>query len=301
MEESKKASSTNTLRDVESDCDENDGNYDVDEESINMQPQLTDSLDIAMQEALRYAINPDEFQNVQKEITIQTRFAVIDWISRVADKLQYSRETLFNSVALLDHVLVKIAVTKKEIQLYTATCLWMSTKLYETKNRDLSIFVKVCHGEDEPLYQQDDFISTEQNIVQTLNGNIEFPTPETFVQALHIDMDLTDFITYSNFFLDVSLTSNEFAKYPPQFVAAAALVLGAAGSKRSFNIYKLMRLVYLDNPSIIFDISLQLCNFSSMAVNQSKGRNYAIYSQQVSIPLPEVVENATQYIKNYGS
>ena len=90
MEESKKTSSTNTLRDIESDSsDENDDNYDVDEESINMQIQLTDSLNIAMQEAPRYAINPDEFQNIQKEITIQTRFAVIDWISRVADKLQY--------------------------------------------------------------------------------------------------------------------------------------------------------------------------------------------------------------------
>lgn len=275
---------------------ESDEDQDSSEDTSNIdQLQNTQSASLltTMREAPKYIIPSSDFYKLQTEITSQTRLAVVDWIFRVIDRVRYSRETFFNSVAILDHVLASTQLTKQNIQLYAATCLWMTAKLYETKNRELTIFTAVCRDQ----FKQEDFISTEMSIIGTLNGCIEYPTPQTFVRALLIDTNLVECEEMCNFFLDVSLTVNDFEELPAHFVSAAAVVIGSAASDKICPVLRLMTLINCSCKTSLLKAAQALLDVADTVVNKNLGGIFAFYAKDSPDRLANAIKKASDYLQ----
>lgn len=251
------------------------------------------SLLTTMREAPKYIILSSDFYKLQTEITSQTRLAVVDWIFRVIDHVHYSRETFFNSVSILDHVLASKTLTKQNIQLYAATCLWMTAKLYETKNRELSIFTAVCRDQ----FKQEDFISTEMSIIGALDGCIEYPTPQTFVRALLIDISLTECEEMCNFFLDVSLTVNDFEELPAHFVSAAAIIIGTAACNKICPILRLLTLINCSCKNTLLKAAQELLEVANTVVNKNLGGIFAFYAKGSPEKLTDAIKKASDYLQ----
>ncbi|OHS96433.1 Cyclin, N-terminal domain containing protein [Tritrichomonas foetus] len=252
------------------------------------------SLFTTMREAHKYTIQSSTITQTQKEITVQTRLAVVDWIFRVVDRVRYSRETFFNSIAVLDHVLSKISLTKQNIQLYAATCLWISAKLYETKNRELNIFTAVCQNQ----YQQDDFTKTEMDIITCLEGCIEYPTPQIFIQALLIDTDLKDCEKLCNFFLDISLSVGDFDEIPAHLVAAAAIVVSATSIDKYCPMIKLLTIIHYTDQASLLKVARSLVDVAHSIVEKNVGGIFAFYAKDSHDYLANAVKKATEYLQN---
>lgn len=277
----------------ESDEDQ-DSSDDMSNDNQNqLQNMQSSSLFTTMREAPKYIIQSADFYKMQNEITSQTRLAVVDWIFRVIDRVHYSRETFFNSVSILDHVLAITPLTKQNIQLYAATCLWMTAKLYETKNRELSIFTAVCRDQ----FKQEDFISTEMSIIGALNGCIEYPTPQTFVRALLIDIDSIDCEEMCNFFLDVSLTVNDFEELPAHFVSAAAIVIGTAACNKICPILKLMALINCSCKTSLIKAAQALLDVANTVVNKNLGGIFTYYAKDSPDRLTTAIQKASNFLQ----
>ncbi|KAK8889110.1 hypothetical protein M9Y10_033854 [Tritrichomonas musculus] len=278
------------------DQDSSDDDLISNNNSFLLQNMQSSSLLTTMREAPKYIIPSSDFLKMQKDITSQTRLAVVDWIFRVIDRVRYSREAFFNSVAILDHMLASTTLTKQNIQLYAATCLWMTAKLYETKNRELTIFTAVCRDQ----FKQEDFISTEMNIISALNGRIEYPTPQTFIRALLIDTDLIDCEEMCNFFLDVSVTVNDFEELPAHFVSAAAIIIGSAACDKFCPISKLMALINCSCQTSLLKAAQALLNIASSVVEKNLGGIFAFYAKDSPDRLSVAITKATDYIHKAG-
>ena len=244
------------------------------------------SLFISMRESKNFTIKCSSFSEVQDEVTLQTRLVVVDWIYRVVQTIHYNRETLFNSVALLDHILSKVKLTKKNIQLYAATCLWISVKLYETRNRELSVFTAVCHYQ----FSQDEFLHAEIDIVANLEGKIEFPTPQIFISALLIDLDLNDCEEMCNFFLDMSLTVNYLNEYPPYVVAAADIIAGSAALNKECPIIKMMTIIRISDQAALYNIARKIVDIAETILEKKAGYIYSFYPNEVSEKIKEAIK-----------
>ena len=163
----------------------------------------------------------------------------------------------------------------------------------ETKNRELSIFTAVCRDQ----FKQEDFISTEMSIIGALNGCIEYPTPQTFVRALLIDIDSIDCEEMCNFFLDVSLTVNDFEELPAHFVSAAAIVIGTAACNKICPILKLMALINCSCKTSLIKAAQALLDVANTVVNKNLGGIFTYYAKDSPDRLTTAIQKASNFLQ----
>ncbi|KAH0793169.1 Cyclin, N-terminal domain containing protein [Histomonas meleagridis] len=228
-----------------------------------------------------------------KENIIFIRTAVVDWLYRVQIKVNFSRETLYSSIAIYDRVLLSIHVTRKDAQLYAATSLWISAKLEETIYKDISIFTTIANNK----LTADQLRSTELNIFSSIGMKLNFPTSQLFITCIITRFELQNIEKFCYFFLDASLTSLGLIEVPSYIVAAGAAALGSASVGNNIPLESLFAFLgfFSDNEKELFQsVVKKIINLAVNIVKWGNGGIFEYYSKDGKEKLREIVKRAAK-------
>lgn len=74
------------------------------------------------------------------------RTKLVKWLQTLSKSFKFKLDTFFMTVAILDHYLWLEVVTTKQLQLVGATCLYISSKLYETNIKAPEVYAFSASG-----------------------------------------------------------------------------------------------------------------------------------------------------------
>ncbi|XP_003505848.1 G2/mitotic-specific cyclin-B3 [Cricetulus griseus] len=163
-----------------------------------------------------------KYMDRQMELTSDMRAILVDWLVEVQTSFQMSHETLYLTVKLVDHYLMKAQCKKDNLQLLGSTAYMIAAKFEESYPPSLPEFLYIC----EDLYQQRDMVALEMNILKTLDFDINIPTAYNFLRryASCICASMKT-LTLSRFICEMTLQEYDYVQEKPSKLAAASFAL----------------------------------------------------------------------------
>jgi hypothetical protein len=130
-------------------------------------------------------INPSEYI-----ISIDgARTNMVNWLSLLCGKLNFSDQTLFRSVSIFDQYISKMTMDEASeldqqyLNLITIACLSLATKLEEINCNYISFLnEKVLNSPNSQIFTNKDLTNMEFKILKTLNYNTMYSTPLDFIE-----------------------------------------------------------------------------------------------------------------------
>ena len=130
-------------------------------------------------------INPSEYI-----ISIDgARLNMVNWLSFLCGKLNFSDQTLFRSVSIFDQYISKMTMDEASeldqqyLNLITIACLSLATKLEEINCNYISFLnEKVLNSPNSQIFTNEDLTNMEFKILKTLNYNTMYSTPLDFIE-----------------------------------------------------------------------------------------------------------------------
>ena len=130
-------------------------------------------------------INPSEYI-----ISIDgARANMVNWLSFLCGKLNFSDQTLFRSVSIFDQYISKMTMDEASeldqqyLNLITIACLSLATKLEEINCNYISFLnEKVLNSPNSQIFTNKDLTNMEFKILKTLNYNTMYSTPLDFIE-----------------------------------------------------------------------------------------------------------------------
>jgi hypothetical protein len=130
-------------------------------------------------------INPSEYI-----ISIDgARLNMVNWLSFLCEKLNFSDQTLFRSVSIFDQYISKMTMDEASeldqqyLNLITIACLSLATKLEEINCNYISFLnEKVLNSPNSQIFTNEDLTNMEFKILKTLNYNTMYSTPLDFIE-----------------------------------------------------------------------------------------------------------------------
>ena len=130
-------------------------------------------------------INPSEYI-----ISIDVwRANMVNWLSFLCNKLNFTEQTLFRSVSLFDQYISQISneqalnLTQKKLSLITIACLSLSTKLEEINCNYISFLnEKVLNSQNSKQFSNNDLTKMEFTILKALHYKTIYSTPLDFIE-----------------------------------------------------------------------------------------------------------------------
>jgi hypothetical protein len=130
-------------------------------------------------------INPSEYI-----ISIDgARTNMVNWLSLLCGKLNFSDQALFRSVSIFDQYISKMTMDEASeldqqyLNLITIACLSLATKLEEINCNYISFLnEKVLNSPNSQIFTNKDLTNMEFKILKTLNYNTMYSTPLDFIE-----------------------------------------------------------------------------------------------------------------------
>lgn len=157
-------------------------------------------------------------------IPSQHRFVLVDWLLKVSAELNFFPDTVYCSISLLDRISHNYNIEKCHWQLFSATCLWIASKIEEPATPAVSDFVFMCRD----AYTEHEFLECEAAILRILRFNVAHTTPLFYLTDLRRGNESEQMQAYMDFFTQVSIFSNRYASIPPYAIAVVVLMLSCA-------------------------------------------------------------------------
>ena len=134
--------------------------------------------------------NPSEYL-----ISIEgARANMVNWLSFLCSKLNFSDQTLFRSVSIFDEYISKLTIdnasqiNQQYLNLITIACLSLATKLEEVNCNYISFLnEKVLNTPDAKIFTNNDLTNMEFQILKLLQYNTMFSTPLDFLE-IYLDI-----------------------------------------------------------------------------------------------------------------
>jgi hypothetical protein len=134
--------------------------------------------------------NPSEYL-----ISIEgARANMVNWLSFLCSKLNFSDQTLFRSVSIFDEYISKLTIddasqiNQQYLNLITIACLSLATKLEEINCNYISFLnEKVLNTPNTKIFTNNDLINMEFQILKLLQYNTMFSTPLDFLE-IYLDI-----------------------------------------------------------------------------------------------------------------
>lgn len=164
-------------------------------------------------------ILPD-YMAQQFDVNERMRSILIDWLVEVHHKFDLREETLFLTVNLIDRFLEKQSVVRKKLQLVGLVAMLLACKYEEVTLPVVDDLVFIS----DKAYARKEVLEMEKLMLNTLQFNMSVPTPyvfmRRFLKAAQSDRKLE---LLSFFLIELCLVEYEMLKFPPSFMAAAAI------------------------------------------------------------------------------
>ena len=179
---------------------------------------------------MKLKIDSDYFKT-QPEINEKMRAILIDWLIDVNNKFNFTEETLYLAINIIDTYLSLKKIKRCNLQLLGVTALFISCKQNEIIFRRLKEYAYITDN----AYNEQDILNMENDIFQTLEFNILFPSALTFFEILchnfgildkenkddkkNLEFNLGKFLIESFYMSDTSL------KYYASTIACSAMYI----------------------------------------------------------------------------
>ena len=228
-------------------------------------------------EEIKLLIEKGAFERTQKEVTPKMRSIVVRWLITIHDEFNFSNETLYNSIAYLDHYLAKYSIKKVYFQLLGAVCLWMAAKAEERSIPPISDFTDLCNKN----YTKEQFCKLEADILICNDFRINFPTTKTFLRrfqcAICAERD-RDILEVSSFLCECSLLSHEIACLRPSAVAFAIIAVTATSLKKECPIDVLLHYSHFDKLDEVKEATPLIIECATGVIAKKQGTTYQRYT-----------------------
>lgn len=168
----------------------------------------------------------DYMDTVQRDITVDMRCTLVDWLVEVALEFRVVSDTLFLAVSFLDRYLSRVPTERSNLQLVGVTCLLIASKYEEIYAPQVDDFVQIT----DDSYTRDEIIQMEEHILELLDFELTQPTAKTFVRRFVQaaiagclpDQRLEHLCAY---FVELALCEYGALRFLPSEIAAAAVLL----------------------------------------------------------------------------
>ncbi|KAA8547580.1 hypothetical protein F0562_004009 [Nyssa sinensis] len=160
------------------------------------------------------------YMEQQFDINEKMRAILIDWLIEVHHKFELREETLFLTVNLIDRFLSQQAMVRKKLQLVGLVAMLLACKFEEVSVPVVDDLVFIS----DKAYTRKEVLEMEKLMLNILQFNMSVPTPyvfmKRFLKAAQSDRKLEHL---SFFLIELCLVEHEMLKFPPSFLAAAAI------------------------------------------------------------------------------
>lgn len=138
-------------------------------QNIQMVPEYIESCISHMLSLEEREYNIVDYMSEQKEIKVNMRGILIDWIVDLHLKFKMFPETLFSVVMIIDKYLMKKQMNKENLQLLGATAFFIASKYEETYSvPEIKELVHLSAN----AFTKNDVLRLEADIIQTLDFNL---------------------------------------------------------------------------------------------------------------------------------
>lgn len=158
-----------------------------------------------------------------KHIVPKHRRILVNWLLQLHIKYKLTPETLYMMCYILDaYVAKKPELRTTNYQLVGGAALWLASKFEEVWPPQVDDIVKLA----DRSFTANEVLKMEQELLQTLDFNINRPAPITFLRRYSklADVD-TELHSMAKFLLELSVTEYQLVGVRPSKLAAAALYL----------------------------------------------------------------------------
>ncbi|CAN4078605.1 unnamed protein product [Withania somnifera] len=167
-----------------------------------------------------YGCASPNYMAQQVDINERMRSILIDWLVEVHHKFELREETLFLTVNVIDRFLEKQGVVRKKLQLVGLVAMLLACKYEEISAPFVEDLVLIS----DKAYSRKEILEMERMMLNTLQFNMSVPTAYVFMRrylkAAQCDKKLE---LLSFMLVELCLVEYEMLKFPPSFIAAAAI------------------------------------------------------------------------------
>ena len=158
----------------------------------------------------------------QKEINEQMRSILIDWIIDVHYKFNFTDETLFMTVLIIDRYISYKSISKKKFQLLGITALLISCKHEEIILPKIEDFIYITDN----AYVKEDVFDMENDILDILSFNLIAPSPIKFYEylALKFEFDKKK-ILLGKYLMESFMVDINYVKFRASVIACASIYI----------------------------------------------------------------------------
>lgn len=160
--------------------------------------------------------------DLQPQLKWHHRAELLDWLIQVHERFQLLPETLFLAINIMDRFLSKKIATLNRFQLVGITALFIACKYEEIHSPTLNDIIYILDSE----YTRDDILQAESFMLNTLNFEISWPGPMSFLRRISkADSYEYSIRTLSKYFLETTILDSRLISSPPSWLAAGAYFL----------------------------------------------------------------------------
>lgn len=195
---------------------------DEDTYDIVMVAELSnDIFDYLKQLEEKYRPNPN-YIHYQPNLKWSYRRILLDWLIEVHNRFQLLPETLYLTVNIIDRFLSKKTIVLDKFQLVGASALFIASKYEEINCPTLKEIVYMVNG----TYTREDVIEAERYIIDTLEFEIGWPGPMSFLRRISKADDYEyDIRTLAKYLLESTLMDSRLVSAQPSWLAAGSYFL----------------------------------------------------------------------------
>lgn len=154
----------------------------------------------------------------QKEVNEQMRSILVDWLIDVHLKFEFTDETLYMTVLIIDRYLTLKQIARAKLQLLGIVALMIATKHEEIDLPKADDFIYITDN----AYTREEVFEMENEVLQLLNFNLLFPSPIKFFEILAFGFGFNNKqIMMGKYLMESFLIDLKNIKYKPSVVACA--------------------------------------------------------------------------------
>ncbi len=162
------------------------------------------------------------YMNNQNEINDQMRAILVDWLIEVHYRFRFKRKTLFQTIYIIDLYLSYNIIYKKDLQLLGVVSLLISAKENEVVYPTIEDFISITDN----AYNKSELLYMEIHVLQSLNFDILFPTPDEFYNILSKIFNFNKLQHhFGEYFLDSALIDYNMLKYKYSTISIACIYI----------------------------------------------------------------------------
>jgi cyclin B len=158
----------------------------------------------------------------QKEINLQMRSILVDWIIDVHYKFGFTDETLFMSILIIDRYISIRHISRIRFQLLGITAMMLACKHEEINIPKVEDFIYITDN----AYTKTEVIDMENDILNAFNYELLYPSPIKFFEILSLKFNFNKLqYLMGKYLMESFLVDLKWINYKPSVISCACIYI----------------------------------------------------------------------------